>query len=174
DERDDGKAEALGDLHDAHRLHVALRIGHAELAVEPLLHVAALLVPDDRDRAPGELAEPCHERAGVGAAAVAVQLDPVLDEALHVVERVRAIRVTGELDRAPDRLVARVGLEPRQLALEPLALAHDADPAQERQPREAAQPLAQPDLLVALAHENNLNSFTSCSRCSARGTIAST
>ena len=43
-------------------------------------------------------------------AAVAVQLDPVVEHPLDVVERVRPLLVAGELDRAPDLLVGRLGL----------------------------------------------------------------
>ena len=93
--------EALGDLHHADRLRVALGVRHAELALEPLLDVAALLVADERDRAAVELAEAGDDRAVVGAAAVAVQLDPVVEDPSDVVERVRPVGVPGELDRAP-------------------------------------------------------------------------
>ena len=70
-----------------------------------------------------------------------------------------------ELDRAPDRLVAGVGLEALQLLLEPLRLAFHARAAQERQPREAREPPAQVELLVLLGHVKSLSSLTRCSRC---------
>src|SRR4051794_12410324 len=129
---------------------------------------------DQGDRAALQLAEAGDERAVVGSAAVPVQLDPVVDEALDVIHRVRAIGMAGELDRAPDRLVARVGLQPLQLLLEPFALTVDAHPAQKRQPRKPAQAAAEADLLLALAHAKSLRRRVRCSRCSARGTIAST
>ena len=68
---------------------------------------------------------PGDDRAVVGAAAVAVQLDPVVEDPLDVVERVRPVLVARELDRAPDLVLGRVGLarEPLELALEPLLLA---------------------------------------------------
>ena len=91
-----------------------------------LLDVAALLVADERDRAPVEAAEAGDDRRVVGAAAVAVELDPVVEQPLDVVERVRPVLVPRELDRAPDLLVGRRGLDPLELALEPLELAGDA------------------------------------------------
>ena len=152
DERDHREAEALGDLHHAHRLLVALGIRHAELPVE---RAPSRRGPSGARSAttvrPSSRAEPRDERAVIGAAAVAVQLDPVVDQPRDVVQRVRPVGMARELDRAPDRLVARVGLQPLQLALEPLALVLDARAAQERQPREARQPLAEVDLLISLA-----------------------
>ena len=43
DQRDDRTVPLLGELHEAQRLAVALRIGLAEIAINPLLGVAALL-----------------------------------------------------------------------------------------------------------------------------------
>src|SRR6185503_7937182 len=122
------------------------------LAVEPLLDVAALLMADERDRSAVDLAETGDERPVVRAAAVAVQLHPVVDEALHVVERVRPLGVTRELDRPPDRLVGRVLLKALELFLEALRLTVDARTAKQRQPRQPRQALAQVHLLVTLAH----------------------
>src|SRR5207302_10010958 len=51
DQRYQREAETAGDLHGPDRLVVALRVGHAELAVEPLLDVATLLLADERDGA---------------------------------------------------------------------------------------------------------------------------
>ena len=78
DERDQREAVPVGELHHPHRLSVALGMGHAEVALRPLLDVAALLVADQGDRAAVEAAEAGDERLVVGAAAVAVQLDEVL------------------------------------------------------------------------------------------------
>ena len=133
DERDDREAEPLGDLEDSDRLQVALRIGHAELALEALLDVAALLVTDQCDRSAVERAETRDQGSVVRPAAVAVQLDPIGQDPRDVVERVRTVGVPRQLDRAPDRLVARIQREPLQLALQPRRLARDPHSAQERQ-----------------------------------------
>ena len=50
DQRDDRRVEARGQLHQAQRLAVALGVRHAEVALEVLLGVAALLVADHHDR----------------------------------------------------------------------------------------------------------------------------
>src|SRR5581483_5852506 len=99
DERDERKAVELGELHHAHRLQVALRIRHPEAPLRALLDVATLLLADERDRTAVEFAEAGDHRAVVRAAAVAVQLEPVVEQPLDVIERVRALLVARELDR---------------------------------------------------------------------------
>jgi hypothetical protein len=132
DERDQRQAMPLGELHHPDRLLIALWVRHPELAVEPLLDVAALLVADDHDGAAVELADPGDESPVVGARAVAVELDPVVDHPRDVVERVRTVLMAGELDRPPDLLVRRLRFDPLELGLQPLELARDARAAQQR------------------------------------------
>ena len=55
--------------------------------------------PTSDDRAAVELPEPGHDRVVVRAAAVAVQLEEVVEDPLDVVERVRPVLVARELDR---------------------------------------------------------------------------
>src|SRR5579884_44170 len=173
DERDHREAEALREVEDADRLLVALGIRHAELAVEALLDVAPLLVADERDGAAVEAAQPRDERAVVGAAPVAVQLDPVVEDARDVVERVRPVGMAGELDRPPDPLVRRVLLQPLQLLLEARRLGVEPCAAQPREARERRQPLPQVDLVLGVAHAKSLSTRARYGRCSPRGTIAS-
>ena len=80
---------------------------------------------------PPKRADPRHDGVIVRPAAVAVQLDPVVEDPLDVVERVRPVLVPGELDLRPDLLVGRLRLDPVELALEPLELAREARAAQE-------------------------------------------
>jgi hypothetical protein len=47
-----------------------------------------------------------------------VQLDPVVEQTFDVVERVRTILMTRELDGAPDLLVGRRGLDAVELPLQ--------------------------------------------------------
>src|SRR5689334_2156364 len=121
--------------------------------------------------------EPGDERAVVRAAAVAVQLDPVVKHPLDVVERVRPVRMACELDRPPDLLVGRLRLQPLELPLESFGLTVDARAAQEGQPREPRQALSEVDLVILLAHPrlpaNNRKRRDRYGRCSGRGTIAS-
>src|SRR5262249_37756908 len=131
-------------------LRVTLRKGHPPLTREALLGVATLLVADQRDGAAVEPAQPGDEGAVVGAAPIAMQFDPVVEDPRHVVERVRPLLVPRELDRPPDLVLGRglLDLELLQLLAEPLLLAGDARPAEERQARKLPQPLAQPELGV--------------------------
>src|SRR4029077_7046864 len=53
DERDDRRGELRRHLHQTQGLPVALWVGHAEVALEILLGVPALLVADHHDRDAG-------------------------------------------------------------------------------------------------------------------------
>ena len=88
---------------------------------------------------PSSLPSPATIARVVGAAAVAVQLEPVVEDPLDVVERVRPLLVPRELDRVPDLLVGRLGLDPVELALQPLELAGEARAAQEIEAAQLAQ-----------------------------------
>src|SRR5919199_4914580 len=74
DERDQREAVPHREVHDAHRLAVALRMRGPEVPVDPVLDVAALLLTDERDRASVETTDAGDDRAVVGAGAVAVEL----------------------------------------------------------------------------------------------------
>jgi hypothetical protein len=52
-----------------------------------------------------------------------VQFDEVLEQPVDVIERVRALRVSRQLDRAPDLLVRRLRLDALELLLELLEVA---------------------------------------------------
>jgi hypothetical protein len=72
---------------------------------------------DKRDRAPAEAAEAGDDRRILAADAIAVQLGEVLEQALRVIERVRALVMARELDRIPDvRLGRALGDAPAQAA----------------------------------------------------------
>ena len=65
DEGDDRQPEPLGELHDPHRLAVALGVGHPEVAPDVLVGVGALLLADDDDPPavePGEARRPSPGR----------------------------------------------------------------------------------------------------------------
>ena len=138
----------VGELHHAHRLAVALGVRHAEVPMGALADVAAFLVPDERDGLALEAADAGNERRVVRERAVAVELDEVVEDPLDVVERVRAVLVAGELDRAPDLVRARLLRDPVDLVLEPRHLARDAHPAEKRKLPEPGEALAQPELLA--------------------------
>ena len=117
DERDHRTAELLRLAHESQRLAIPLGMGHAEVAVEVLLHVPALLLADDHDRAPVEAAPTAHDRTVVAEIPVAVELDPVLEHPLDVVEGVRPTRVTRDLNLLDGlQVVVRLFLQLLELA----------------------------------------------------------
>src|SRR5690606_30496715 len=119
DEGEDGPAEASGELHHAHRLPVALGVGHAEVPLHLLARGAALLVADHRDRAAIEPREAPDDGGVFGKRAVAVQLEEVVEDRVEVVEKVRAVRVPAQLHLLPDvEVLEDVRLEPYGARLE--------------------------------------------------------
>jgi hypothetical protein len=103
DEGEDRQAEFLGNLHQAHRLAVAFRFRHAEVAHRALFGVAALLVADDHAGLAVEAREAADDRLVVGEGAVAVQLMEVGEDIVHVIHRVRTLRVARDLRHLPWR-----------------------------------------------------------------------
>ena len=104
EEGDDRAAELAGDLHGAEGLAIALGLGHAEVAEELLFGVAALLLADEHDGAAFELRHAGDDGGIVGEGAVAVDLLEIGQQALDVVEGVRALGVAGELNSTPRRM----------------------------------------------------------------------
>ena len=121
-EAEDRPAELRGELHHAQRLAIALGLRHAEVAVDLLLGVAALLVADDRHRPVAEEREAADERRVVREAPVAVELGPLREERLDVVERVGPVRVARDQRLLPGREL-RVDLAPARVELLAQALA---------------------------------------------------
>ena len=103
-EGDHGPAELGGQLHRAQRLAVAFRLRHAEVAVELLLGVAALLLGHDHDGPAFEAGQAGDNGGIVAEGAVAVDLLKIGEDALDVVERVGALGVAGELHPPPRRM----------------------------------------------------------------------
>jgi hypothetical protein len=100
-EGDDRAAELGRELHDPERLAVALRLRHPEVPVDLLLGVAALLMSDHGHRAVLVAGEARDQGRIVTEAPVAVQLREVREQRADVVERVRAIGMTGHLCLLP-------------------------------------------------------------------------
>ncbi len=101
DEGEDGQAEFLGELHEAEGLAVALGLGHAEVAGDLFLGVAAFLLGDDHDGLAVEEGGAADEGAVVAELAVAVQFLEAGAEQGDVVEGVGAARVAGDLHALP-------------------------------------------------------------------------
>ena len=171
-----GKPEAVRQRHRTHGLAIPLGIRHAEVAVRALLEVASLLVADEDDTSrPSSEPRPVTSAWSSAAAAVAMQLEEVVEDPLDVVERVRPLGVARELDRLPDLLGSRIGPKLVELLLQARELAGELRATQELHAAELTEPLAQPHFGLA-GHQvraNSLRSRASVSRSSDRGTIAS-
>src|SRR6476659_8126356 len=135
-----------------HRLPVALGVRHAEAPAGALVDVAAFLLADEDDRPVAELAEAGDHRSVVAERSVAVQLEPVIEQPLDVVERVRPLVVSGDLDLAPDLLVGGLLPDPGQLPLEALELPGQLRAAQQRQVPKPPEALPQPQLVLSWGH----------------------
>src|ERR1700682_1211419 len=102
-EGDDRPVEAFAQLHQAQRLAIALRAGHAKASENILFSGTTFLLADEHDRFAVEARQPADERLVVAEAAGAVQLDEVGEEPLYVVEHVGTIRMPRELHHLPAR-----------------------------------------------------------------------
>src|SRR5262249_14220438 len=96
-EGDDGAAELGGELHHADRFAVAFRFRHSEIAVQLLLGVAPFLLAHHHDRPAFEESRAAHDGRIVGIQAIAVDFLEIRKDTLDVIERMRALGVTGEL-----------------------------------------------------------------------------
>src|SRR5262249_17358229 len=106
DEGEDRAAEALGEREESHRLPVAFRARHPEVARDLLRRRPPPLLADDDDRAAAEARDPPHDGGVVAEATVAMQLDEIAAEDADVVEHRRPVRVPRELDPLPWRQTA--------------------------------------------------------------------
>ena len=73
----------------------------AEVAEHAFLGVSALLGTDDHDRFPVQFCKAAHDRRVVSKATVAVHFQKVREDPFDVVQRVRAVRMTGKLNALP-------------------------------------------------------------------------
>ena len=89
DEGDDRKLEAVGKLHEAGRLAIALGPGHAEIVLEAALRVVALLLADDDDGCAAEPAETADDRLVLAEIAVAGERGEVGDQTFQIVGAAR-------------------------------------------------------------------------------------
>ena len=108
DEGHDRQSESLGELHDPHRLAIALGVRHPEVAPDVLVGVGALLLADDDDRPAVERREPGDHRLVVAEEAVAVQLDEPVGHRRDELERPRPPQVARQLDAGPGAVVRAV------------------------------------------------------------------
>ena len=121
DQRHHGQAEAARHLHQADRLAITFRFAHAEIVLDPALGVVALFVPDQHDLAPVETRHPAHDRLVFAIKAIAAKRHEIVEHHVHVVAKVRARTVTGDLRFLPGReRGVSAGQQLRAFQLQPL------------------------------------------------------
>src|SRR5579864_2444408 len=101
DQGEDRAAEFFRDLHDADRFAVSLGMGRAEVTVDALLHVAPLLRGDEHDFFAVEAGHAADDGGIVAEAAVSVNFAEVREDALDVVERLGALRMSRQFGLLP-------------------------------------------------------------------------
>ena len=101
DERDDGKAELLGQLHHAQCFAIAFGLRHAEVAVLPLLGIATFLVADHHHALPVEARQSADNGRIVGKRTVTVQLLEIGHDHADVIEAVGPLRMARHLRNLP-------------------------------------------------------------------------
>src|SRR5581483_923829 len=94
---EDGPAEFFSNMHGSQRLAIAFRIRHAKIAVNLLARVAGLLMPDQQHLFTVEAGHATNNCGVVTKSAIAVNLTPLSKDALDIVEKVWALRMTRQL-----------------------------------------------------------------------------
>ena len=107
DQGEDRAAEFFRKLHHPDRFAIALRMRRAEVAVDALLHVAALLGGDDQHFFAVKPRHAADDGGVVAKAAIAVNFAEIGEDALDVVERLRTLRMPRQFGLSPRRWEAR-------------------------------------------------------------------
>ena len=126
-EGDHRQAQAFGQLEQAAGLAVALRMGHAEVAADVLLHLVALLVTQEHDPMVAHGGEATDQGWIVTEAPVAVQLDHVAGHAPHQLEGMGSLDVARHLHARPDGLAQGLVIDGRDGAVEGRIRIHGRD-----------------------------------------------
>ena len=106
DQGHDGAVEFLRQFHEAQGLAVAFGVGHAEVSVLAHLRVDAFLLADEHDALAVNESKSTHHRLVVLHRSVSVELHEVaFGERFDVVQGIRTIRVTADLNALPRRQV---------------------------------------------------------------------
>src|SRR4029077_13607421 len=101
DKCEDRPSKLRRQLHNPQRFPVALRLGLAEVAQEPLLCVAAFLMADDRYRASMKLCESRNQGFVIAKAPVTVQFHKICEEHPKVIQRVGPLSMPRNLSALP-------------------------------------------------------------------------
>ena len=95
------QVEAVGQIHQPHRLAIALRPRHAKVALDPGFGVMALFMADHHHGHVIEPRDPAHHCMVIGKAAVAGKRGKFGEEPLNVILGVRAVRMARNLAFLP-------------------------------------------------------------------------
>ena len=101
DQRHDGQAEAIGELHQANRLAIALGLAHPEIVLQPARGIVAALVTDHEDAAPAKRRKAAEDRLIVTERAVAREQHEILEQASDIVLEMRPLAVARDLRLLP-------------------------------------------------------------------------
>ena len=130
DQRDDRHLEAVGELHDAHGLAVAVGHGHAKIVLEAGLGVGTLFLADHRDRRAAETGKTALDGLVLGKFAVAGERREIGEEACDEVEAMRPVGMAGDLRLLPGgEFLVEVFQSVRRALFQPLDLVGDIDGA---------------------------------------------
>ena len=98
---DNRQREFFGVAHHAHGFAVAFGVRHPEIAAHIFFGVVALLVADNHHTVFRHPPNATHQRLVIRLAAVAVQLEKIIAQHFHIIQRVRALRMAGDLHFIP-------------------------------------------------------------------------
>ena len=116
-------------LHQAQGLTITLGIGHAEIAVQVVPDTPSFLLPHDHHPLAIDDSQATHHRFVVAKVTVAVQLEPVLRNALNIIQCIRAFGMASHLHPLPTgQAIVKIGGGLGQLILETLDLPGHIDP----------------------------------------------
>ena len=118
-----GQIEFLGHIHQAHRLAVAFRVGHAEIVLQAFLDCAALLMAHDHDRASLEARQSANNGFVIAEDAIASEFLEIVKDVFDEIGQVRPVRMARHEGLPPCaeirvhllQLLARLGLQLLQL-----------------------------------------------------------
>ena len=101
DKGEDRQLEAFGQFHQSQRLAVALGPRHTEIATDFGLGVTAFLLADHHHRLAIDARQSTDDGRVIGKGTVAGQFFELIADQAQVVQRIRALRVSGELRHLP-------------------------------------------------------------------------
>ncbi len=108
DQRDDRQSEAVGKIHQPHRLAIALRPRHAEIMLEPRFRIGPLLLADDADGRTAKAREAADDRRILAKEAIARERREIGEKIGDVVAAMRPLRMARDKRLLPR---AQIGIK---------------------------------------------------------------